>query len=121
MRGYGGSTYDGACVFLLFPLLVWLGAEAVQSDRVRTAGTLAGYLSYPVYLLQAPLGTIMNAVAHHLGGNTAHNMPVRVIAYVAVTVLGSWVIAQLYDSPVREWLSRRYLRGAPRPPAQTAP
>jgi peptidoglycan/LPS O-acetylase OafA/YrhL len=118
---FGGRAYDAACVFVLFPLLVWFGADALQSDRMRHAGALLGYLSYPIYLLQGPFGLAIEGAGEHLNRIAPQSTRLEPVAYLAVTIIGSWLIARLVDSPVREWLGSRFLKGVPQPRAQTAP
>jgi peptidoglycan/LPS O-acetylase OafA/YrhL len=118
--GRFGWAYDLACIVLLFPLLVWLGADARMGPKVTKAGTLAGFLSYPVYLLQAPLiicfAVIMVRANAYLPPRWA------VVAVEAAVVFGvSWLVARWIDSPVRDRLRARAQGQVAAPAAQTAP
>jgi len=120
---FGGGVYDLACIMLLFPLLVWMGAEAAMGPRLRSFALLAGYLSYPVYLLQGPLLWAFPPLSVRLQGVLANDLS-REIAlqiYPLVIVGCSWIVANLFDSPVREWLRGRLLFRLPRPAAESAP
>lgn len=118
---FGGWAYDAACVFLLFPFLVWFGADARLGDHMRSAAALLGYLSYPIYLLQAPFGLAIEGAELHFGKTSSWIVVPGPAVYLSVTLIGSWWIADLFDSPVRQRLGRRFLKGAPQPRAQTAP
>ena len=120
---FGGEIYDLACIMFLFPLLVWLGTEAAMGPRLRSFALLAGYLSYPVYLLQGPLLWAFPPISARLGGafwsNAAREIAVQI--YPAVVIACSWVVARRFDSPVRDGLRRRFLERPPQTGAQTAP
>jgi len=120
---FGGEIYDLVCIVLLFPLLVWLGAEAAMGRRVRSAAILAGYLSYPVYLLQGPLLWAFPPVSARLNWAFSSNLAreVAVQIYPAIIVACSWAIARGFDSPIRNWLQHRFLKKPPQLGAQSAP
>lgn len=119
--GRFGWAYDLVCIVALFPLLVWFGADAQMGPGTRKAGSLAGFVSFPVYLLQAPLLLCFAAVL--VRAEVLFPTPGWIVVGVeAATVLGvSWAIARWIDSPVRQRLRAILGREVPRPAAQTAP
>jgi peptidoglycan/LPS O-acetylase OafA/YrhL len=120
---FGGGVYDLACVALLFPLLVWMGAEATMGPRLRFLALLAGYLSYPVYLLQGPLLWAFPPLSVRLQRALPSELYRQIALQIcpAVVVGFSWIVAKAFDSPVREWLRRRFLHHPANPRAQTVP
>jgi peptidoglycan/LPS O-acetylase OafA/YrhL len=118
---FGSWAYDLTCMAFVFPLLIWFGAEAAMGPKVRAAGTFLGFLSYPVYLLQAPLLLWLAPMWVRL----EHIVPLSGLSEplvdFAVIILGSWLVARWFDLPVRERLRRRLVPQAPTPPAQSAP
>lgn len=56
------ALYDVACIILVFPLLVWLGASGTTTDR-RSSGIckFLGEISYPVYAVHYPLMYLLYA------------------------------------------------------------
>lgn len=112
----GGAIYDFACIALLFPLLVWFGAEAGMSARLRDFSLAAGFLSYPVYLLHAPLLWALPPLAVRLSGfvPAGELRRVAVQLYPCAIVALAWLVARWFDLPAREWLRRRLLDGPPR-------
>lgn len=114
-------AYDAICVFLMFPLLVWLGADASYGRRLGAVGIFAGFMSYPLYLLQGPFEIALAPVELRVANSIPLTPLARLSTYLAVTLLGSWIIARWLDSPVREWLRSRSGDRTPRPAAQTAP
>jgi len=121
--GGGGGIYDLACILTLFPFLVWFGAEARMGPRLRAFSRLAGYLSYPIYLLQAPLLWALPPLAVRLSSVVPAGMlrEVVVLAYPGAIITAAWFIARWFDSPVRDWLARRFLRRPAVLGAQSAP
>ena len=117
----GGWAYDGFCAFLLFPAIVWFAADAAQGATMRSIGLFAGYLSYPVYLMQIPERLAIAPVMARLSRVVPSEVTLGLLLYVGSTLLLSWVVADWFDSPVREWLRRRFARRSPAPAAQTAP
>lgn len=118
---FGGWAYDVACMIGLFPLLVWLGADSVMSPRVGAAGEFLGFLSYPIYVLQAPFLFALAPISTRLPDVVTMDGLLKPLIYVTVIIAGSWLIARYFDSPVRAWLHRRFAPRAPRAQAQTAP
>ena len=123
----GGAIYDFACIAFLFPLLVWLGTEASMRPRLRAFSLFAGFLSYPVYLLQAPLLWALPPLAVRLSGlvPAGELRQVAIQLYPCAIIAAAWLIARWFDQPAREWLRRRLLDDTPprttpgAPPAAT--
>jgi peptidoglycan/LPS O-acetylase OafA/YrhL len=107
----GGAMYDFACIAFLFPLLVWLGAEASMSARLRDVSLFAGFLSYPVYLLQAPLLWALPPLAVRLSSFVPPGelRQIAVQLYPCAIIAAAWLVARWFDQPVREWLRQRLL------------
>lgn len=104
------GLYDAACVLVLFPLLVWLGASGRASDRTtaRTCKFL-GDISYPVYVIHYPFMYLFYAWLW--SGERipfAQAWPVAAGIF-AGSILLAWGALKCYDEPVRRWLTRRFL------------
>lgn len=104
------GLYDAACVLVLFPLLVWLGASGRASDRTtaRTCKFL-GDISYPVYVIHYPFMYLFYAWLW--SGERipfAQAWPVAAGIFLG-SVLLAWGALKCYDEPVRRWLTRRFL------------
>jgi len=120
-KSFGGGAYELICVVLLFPLLVWFGAEATMGRRSEALGNLAGYLSYPIYLLQASFLLVLGPLWVRLARIMPADGWIKLTTYAVVVTVGSWIVARWYDTPVRDTLRHRFARRAPRPAAETAP
>ena len=111
------GLYETACIVLVFPLVVWLGASAHVADAGGRTGRLCaalGGLSYPLYIVHYPFIYTYTAwvVPRHLPLSAA--LPVAALTFGG-SVLLAWVLLKVYDEPVRARLTRRLLgrRAAP--------
>ena len=103
------GLYDAACVLLLFPLVVAIGAgvKTVTGVSVRFA-RFFGALSFPLYITHYPLIYFYTAwvIDHKVPASIG--APVGVALVVAAVAL-AYASLKLYDEPVRRWLGRRFL------------
>lgn len=104
------GLYEAACVILLFPLIVAIGAgdKAADGASVRVA-RFFGDLSFPLYITHFPLIYI------YTGWVTDARVPPALGALVGAGVLVAAIAIaygslKLYDEPVRRWLGQRLLR-----------
>ncbi|MGI4745334.1 MAG: acyltransferase family protein [Janthinobacterium lividum] len=92
-----------AWVGLASPLLVLSGARTPLHGRARAFALLAGKLSYPIYVLHYPMFTWINGLFQ--GVTHRQNIVIEGAMLVVTVVMGSIVILQFYDEPVRRKLS----------------
>jgi len=104
------GLYDAACVLLLFPLIVAIGAGQKLADgKSLRVARFFGDLSFPLYITHYPLIYLYTAwvvdqkVPPHIGA------PVGVLL-VIVAVLIAYASLKLYDEPMRRRLAARFLR-----------
>lgn len=103
------GLYEAACVIVLFPLIVAIGAgeKDVDGPSVRIA-RFFGDLSYPLYITHYPLiyaytGWVVDKKPAPLQGAL-----VSVGVFVAAVTI-AWGCLKLYDEPVRRWLAGKLL------------
>lgn len=103
------GLYEAACVILLFPLIVAIGAgeKRVDGPSVRVA-RFFGDLSYPLYITHYPLIYIYTGWVVDRAATPAQGALVGAGVFVAAVGL-AYACLKLYDEPVRRWLSRRFL------------
>jgi len=108
--GRGGPSwqngiYESACIILVFPLIVFLGAGGALSGQFSTRlCKFLGDISYPLYITHLPLVFVYIAwVTNHPGASTGQILP-RTLATFTGAILLAYASVKLYDEPVRKWL-----------------
>jgi peptidoglycan/LPS O-acetylase OafA/YrhL len=102
------GLYEMSCVMLVFPLLVWLGASGLTTDkRSKWVCNFLGRLSYPLYLVHYPIFYIFYAWLIKSERYTLASAQVQVVGVLTITLLAAIGVLQFYDEPVRKWLARR--------------
>lgn len=103
------GLYEAACIILLFPLIVAIGAgeKDVDGPSVRIA-RFFGDLSYPLYITHYPLIYAYTGwVIDKKPAVTQGALVGAGVFVVAVTI--AYASLKLYDLPVRRWLAGRLL------------
>lgn len=100
--------WDGTCVLLLFPLVVYWGVQIDPSPSLRRAATFLGLTSYAVYVLHSPVSACVNAAVSH---GLLHVRAVAVAPYLGLTVLAillpsCWIVDRYVDLPMRRRLQK---------------
>lgn len=97
--------FDLGAVFVVFPVLIWLGAVNPPGPRLAPAMAWVGAISYAVYVLQFPLYSIGGPFLAKTGIAAFVGAPVLLgLAQVAVVVAVSAVLTAKFDVPVRRTL-----------------
>jgi peptidoglycan/LPS O-acetylase OafA/YrhL len=106
------GLYEAACVMLLFPLIVAIGAgeKDVDGPSVRIA-RFFGDLSYPLYITHYPLIYIYTGWVVDKKVPPAQGALVGAGVFVAAVAI-AWACLKLYDEPTRRWLAGKLLRRA---------
>ena len=102
------GIYEMCCIMLIFPVIVWLGASGVTSDKTSTGVCkFLGDISYPLYIVHYPVMYLFYA---WLIKNQLYTLGEtwQVVACVyATNVLLAYAALKLYDEPVRRWLAAK--------------
>lgn len=113
-HGSWRQVWDAGCVLLVFPAMVCAATFVDPGPRAQRVATFLGLTSYAVYVLHSPLSSVMNTVSRHFAGNSpdaAHfGAPYVGFAVLVVLLIGCWVVDRYFDTPIRNWLSRRLPR-----------
>jgi len=102
------GLYESACVILVFPLIVYLGAGGQPAGQFSARlCKFFGDISYPLYISHYPLIYIYwGYVTSHPGVHYAQAWP-RMLATFAGALLLAYGYLKLYDEPVRKWLTEK--------------
>jgi peptidoglycan/LPS O-acetylase OafA/YrhL len=96
-------------VLFYFPLIVALGAGAVLTPGLRKLCVLSGNISYPLYMTHySVLWIFGNWYNTYNPGNGI--LSLVIIAGIVLVVLFAWIVMKVYDTPVRKYLSIRFVR-----------
>jgi peptidoglycan/LPS O-acetylase OafA/YrhL len=103
------GLYEALCVILVFPIIVCLGAgeQRVDGVSIRVA-RFFGELSYPLYITHYPFIYIYAAWALRQHPNLSSGLLMGGLT-LASSILVAYLALELYDRPVRRWLSSRLL------------
>ncbi len=102
------GLYDAICTIVIFPILVWLGASGLTTDRATTrACKFLGDISYPLYMVHYPFMYLFYAWIWKNELTFAQTWPVA-LALLFGNILLAWLVLKLYDEPLRKVLSKRF-------------
>ena len=105
------GIYDALCTIVLFPLLVWLGASGLTTDKATTrVCRFFGDISYPLYMVHYPFMYLFYAWVWKNELSFAQAWPVA-LALLFGNILLAWLALKLYDEPLRKFLSKRFAYG----------
>jgi peptidoglycan/LPS O-acetylase OafA/YrhL len=99
-----GWIGDFVAVFAVFPcLLVFALIANPGGGRSRAASFTFGLTSYPVYAIHFPLFRLAYEALFRKFDLTGRTL--GMVATLAAVLFLSWLLAVLYDRPLRRWLS----------------
>lgn len=105
------GLFEAACIILIFPVLVWLGASGKTTDKRSTQiCKFLGDISYPLYAVHYPIMYLFYAwlIDNELY-TFAEIWPMAIVVYAGSIAL-AYLCLKLYDEPVRKWLGKKLLR-----------
>jgi peptidoglycan/LPS O-acetylase OafA/YrhL len=96
-------------VLLLFPAIIATGAAVEVGPKLTRACRLGGELSYPVYILQAPVIRIGHELLKHMHVGLFGACLFGIAQAIIVTIIAYFCL-KLYDDPIQ-----KYFKGRTRP------
>lgn len=111
LAGPWRAVFDFGAVAIVFPALIYFGALSEPRALAAWICNVAGRASYGVYVLQFPFIELLKlsyakVTHHHLTGIG----PLGVLAVCALTVGVAIALDAFYDTPVRTYLTSRFVR-----------
>ena len=113
----GGETHEWAnglycavVILLVYPAIVAAGAGSELKGKKTTAVCkFLGMISYPLYITHYPMIYVqMNWAAQYPDAPLGTHIWVAVSIFIA-SIAVAYASVKVYDMPVREWLSRKFL------------
>jgi peptidoglycan/LPS O-acetylase OafA/YrhL len=104
LLGKLNGLFDLACLLVVFPTILSLGAHAAASPWQDRFNRVSGALSYPVYVLHYPLYMVFGGLALQWHWRLA--APWQGLASAAFVLTLAGAALKFYDEPLRAWLSR---------------
>lgn len=102
-----GSLYELAVVTVYLPSIVWLGAGARAKGRWLPICAALGALSYPLYVIHAPVWTVVRAWDDRQLNEYLHSYaPLSGLLMIVGLGVICWWLDKAVDYPLRRRLSR---------------
>lgn len=100
--------YESASVIFLLPSVLILAINTKDDIKFVKLYSWLGKMSYPLYLVHYP---IVRTFGHYQRSLDLHGARLlgTVILEVVICVTVAHIVTVLYDEPVREWLTNRFL------------
>ncbi len=97
--------FELVAVILVFPVLIFIGAQAKSIwPKVEAIG---GELSYPLYVLHIPLLFLLAGGLRAMGLSDANPSPVEGAIRILIVCLFAWLSYIIFDKPARRRLTSR--------------
>ena len=107
------GIYEMFCIMVAFPILVWLGASGLTTDKTSTGVCkFLGDISFPLYIVHYPVMYLFYAWLIENKLYTLAETWQVVILVIVVNVTLAYTALKLYDEPVRKWLTKKLKIGA---------
>jgi peptidoglycan/LPS O-acetylase OafA/YrhL len=104
---YNG-LYEAGVIMVIFPVIVLLGAGGTVSGIMEKVCRFAGDISYPIYITHYPFIYIYTMWIYEKKPGAAQIAPVAIGLFFLFIGL-AWALLKFYDTPVRNWLRKRWL------------
>ncbi len=116
----GGTThlwmnglYDSLCVILIFPLIVFIGANGeIKGKYTSKLCKFLGDISYPIYITHYPIIYIYTAWVSDNKVPLQQAWPMGILVLFS-SILLAYVCLKFYDMPLRKWLGNRFIYKTP--------
>ncbi|HEY9542085.1 acyltransferase family protein [Prevotella sp.] len=102
------GLFEAACIILVFPVLVWLGASGTTTDdRSTRICRFLGDISFPLYIIHYPFMYLFYAwMIRHEAYNFA-SCPWLSMGVMAGNIVLAYLCLKFFDLPIRQWLNRK--------------
>ena len=104
------GLYEIIAILLMFPVLIMMGrGSTVIGEKYEGLCKFLGNISYPLYVTHYPIIYVqMSWVASHHDAPTSQHIFMG-CCYFIIAIGLAYASMKLYDIPVRQWLSAKFL------------
>ena len=111
MEGVVNGIYEAACILILVPAIVAIGAgSTVSGKRSMRVCKFLGEISYPLYITHLPLIYVQLAWMSNNPEATTGEAIVVAVSIFIISIALAYASLKLFDMPVREWLTEHWLK-----------
>ena len=105
------GLFEAFCIVVVFPVLIILGASGNTTDKTSTRiCKFLGDISFPLYITHYPFMYLFYSwLIENQYFTFEETWQVALCVYVW-NILGAYLCLNLYDEPVRRWLSKKFLK-----------
>lgn len=99
------GIYELACIMIVFPVIVWLGASGTTTNALSTKlCKFLGDISYPLYIVHYPVMYLFYAwLIDNKLYTLSETLPI-VLLVMAINIILAYACLKLYDEPIRRRL-----------------
>lgn len=105
------GIYQLCCILFAFPLILSIGAGSeLRGKKTSRLCIFLGQISFPLYITHYPIIYMHTSWAQrHLASPIGTHIMVGICTLIMSLGL-AWAAFKLYDEPVRNWLTRKWLK-----------
>ena len=104
------GLYESLIIVIVFPLIVFLGASGeIRQGAISKLCEFLGGISYPIYIIHYPFIYTYTAWVIDNKLSFSDAFPIAILT-LFISILLSYLCLKLYDIPLRQWLTQRYMQ-----------
>ena len=104
------GIYEAFVIIIAFPIIIIIGAgDNTKNEILIKICKFIGELSYPIYITHYPMIYINGAWAINHMNDSLFNKIMLSIGSFFIMVFNAYSLSELFDKPVRKWLSDKYI------------
>ena len=104
------GAYEAVCILFLFPIILAMGAGSHVTGKSLGICRFLGEISYPLYITHF---TFIYLQAAWIGAHPDAPLGTHICMNVSLVILSialAYACSKAYDIPVRDWLTKRFLK-----------
>ena len=108
--GIANGIYETFVIIIILPIVIMIGAgDNTKSEIIIKICKFIGELSYPIYITHYPIIYANYAWATYHMSDSLFNKIMLSIGSFIIMVFNAYSLIELYDKPIRKWLSDKYI------------